>query len=124
MEIGHTRALLSAALEGALDGVSCSRDNPFGLAVPKHCPGVPDTVLDARGTWADKNAYDEQARDLVGRFHANFTQFAREVDKGVQAAAPMAALTRAVLSLFTRSTTLAIGCVRRPHGRCRYRQDG
>ena len=56
MEIAHTRALLSAALEGALDGVSCSTDNPFGLAVPRHCPGVPDTVLDARGTWADKNA--------------------------------------------------------------------
>ena len=91
MAIGHTRALLHAALEGELDGVACASDNPFGLAVPRHCPGVPDTVLDARGTWANKEAYDEQARDLVGRFHANFAQFAREVDKEVQAAAPMAA---------------------------------
>ena len=91
MAIGHTRALLHAALEGELDGVACARDNPFGLAVPRHCPGVPDTVLDARGTWADKAAYDEQAHNLVGRFHDNFAQFAREVDNEVQAAAPMAA---------------------------------
>ena len=91
MAIGYTRALLGAALEGGLDGVPCSHDNPFGLAVPEHCPDVPDSVLHARDTWVDKEAYDEQARDLVGRFHANFTQFAREVDKGVQAAAPIAA---------------------------------
>ena len=71
--------------------MACASDNPFGLAVPRHCPGVPDEVLDARGTWADKAAYDAQARDLVGRFHDNFAQFAREVDKEVQAAAPMAA---------------------------------
>ena len=58
---------------------------------PAGCPGVPDGVLDARGTWADKEAYDGQARDLVGRFHANFTQFAREVEEEVLAAAPMAA---------------------------------
>ena len=91
MAIGYTRALLHAALEGELDGVGCASDNPFGLAVPRHCPGVPDAVLDARGTWADKEAYDAQARDLVGRFHDNFAQFACEVDKEVQAAAPMAA---------------------------------
>ena len=91
MEIAHTRALLSAALEGALDGVSCSTDNPFGLAVPRHCPGVPDTVLDARGTWADKNAYDEQARVWWAASTPTSPSLPREVDKGVQAAAPMAA---------------------------------
>ncbi len=91
MKIAHTRALLSAALDGALDGVPCSRDNRFDLAVPARCPGVPDEVLDARGTWSDKAAYDEQARNLVGRFHANFAQFARDVEEGVLAAAPIAA---------------------------------
>ena len=91
MAIAHTRALLSAALEGKLDGVPCTSDNPFGLAVPVHCPGVPDEVLDARGTWADKDAYDRQASDLVKRFHDNFTQFASEVEEEVREAAPMAA---------------------------------
>ena len=91
MEIAHTRALLSAALEGGLDGVPHASDNPFGLAVPTRCPGVPATVLDARGTWRDKDAYDAQARDLVGRFHDNFAQFAGDVEEEVQAAAPMAA---------------------------------
>ncbi len=91
MKIDHTRALLRAALEGLLEGVSESRDNPFDLAVPEHCPQVPDAVLDPRGTWSDKGAYDDQARDLVGRFHANFAQFENQVGEEVKAAAPRAA---------------------------------
>ncbi len=91
MQIGHTRALLRAALDRKLDGVPISSDNVFGLAVPEHCPEVPDSVLDPRATWSDVRAYDAQARDLVGRFHANFTQFEDQVGEEVKAAAPQAA---------------------------------
>ena len=41
-----------------------------------------------RDTWADKSAYDQTARDLVGRFHANFTVFDPYVTEAVKAAAP------------------------------------
>ena len=91
MRIEYTRALLSAALEGKLEGVPESRDNPFALAVPAHCPQVPDSVLDPRGAWPDKGAYDDQARALVGRFRDNFTQFENQVGAEVRAAAPRAA---------------------------------
>ncbi|MGD9538317.1 MAG: phosphoenolpyruvate carboxykinase [Alphaproteobacteria bacterium] len=91
MRIAYTRALLRAALEGALDKVPLSRDNLFGLAVPQACPGVPDAVLNPRGTWRDKGAYDLTARDLVGRFHQNFAQFEAHVGDEVMAAAPKAA---------------------------------
>ena len=91
MRIAHTRALLRAALEGALDKVPLSRENLFGLAVPQSCPGVPDAVLNPRGTWRDKGAYDSTARDLVGRFHQNFAQFEAHVGDEVMAAAPKAA---------------------------------
>ena len=91
MSIAYTRALLRAALDGTLDDVPMSRDNLFGLEVPQSCPDVPESVLNPRGTWGDKAAYDTMARDLVGRFHKNFTQFESHVGDEVKAAAPKAA---------------------------------
>jgi phosphoenolpyruvate carboxykinase (ATP) len=55
--------------------------------VPKSCPGVPASFLDARGMWADKVAYDKAARDLSSRFNKNFDKFAH-VAAEILAAAP------------------------------------
>ena len=91
MPIGHTRALLRAALDGSLAGVPMAEDVNFGLAVPTACPGVPPEVLNPRNTWSDKPGYDAKARELVGRFCDNFRQFEGYVDATVKAAAPKAA---------------------------------
>jgi len=91
MPIQHTRALLSAALEGQLADVSFRKDENFGLMVPESCPGVPSEILDPRSTWSDGAAYDVQAQDLVGRFQANFAKYDEHVDDSVKAAAPKAA---------------------------------
>ena len=91
MPIQHTRALLSAALQGDLDPGSLQRDANFGLMVPANCPGVPEDMLTPRNTWNDKSAYDAVAQDLVGRFQENFTQYDGYVDDQVKAAAPKAA---------------------------------
>jgi phosphoenolpyruvate carboxykinase (ATP) len=91
MPIQHTRALLTAALEGRLADVPFREDENFGLMVPEICPGVPSEILDPRGTWADGAAYDAQAQDLVARFRENFAQYVKHVDDGVKAAAPKAA---------------------------------
>ena len=91
MKIEHTRALLHAALDGSLAGVEVALDPCFGLSVPQACSGVPSEVLNPRDTWADKAAYDQTARDLVGRFHANFTVFDPYVTEAVKAAAPATA---------------------------------
>lgn len=88
MKISHTRALLRAALNGSLDKVVLRQDPAFGLDVPESCPGVPNHVLSPRGTWDNKSAYDDQAKNLLGRFHDNFTQFESHVDAEVKAAAP------------------------------------
>ena len=56
------------------------------LSARRACPKNDDV-----GTWADKSAYDQTARDLVGRFHANFTAFDAYVTDAVKAAAPAAA---------------------------------
>ncbi len=72
MSIGHTRALLNAALEGKLDGVECEVHPIFKVKVPKSCPGVPAEVLNPKNTWKDKAAYDVAATKLRDMFRKNF----------------------------------------------------
>jgi len=91
MSITHTRALLRAALEGALEKASYRTDPFFGLAIPEHVEGVPDEALDPREAWPDKAAYDKAAAALVKRFEANFATFADDVGDDVKAAAIRAA---------------------------------
>lgn len=88
MPIKVTRALLNAALDGSLAGVEFRNDPNFGFQVPVAVPGVDSAILDPRGTWADKAAYDATAADLVRQFTENFAQFADHVDEGVRQAAP------------------------------------
>lgn len=87
MSIRHTRALLNAALTGALDDARFHPDRVFGLMIPDAVEGIPTGVLDPREAWADKVAYDRQAAELVGRFEQNFTRFAETVDDDIRNAA-------------------------------------
>jgi phosphoenolpyruvate carboxykinase (ATP) len=88
MRISHTRAMVTAALDGTLASVPTVTDATFGLSTPVRCPGVPDSVLQPRGTWADPEAYDAKARDLAHKFVDNFKQFEANVDPAITAAAP------------------------------------
>ena len=90
MPLRHTRAMVRAALSGDLDRVETRQDPVFGLAVPTSVEGVPDAVLDARGTWADGSAYDAQARKLAGMFRQNIEKFGDAVGPAVKAAGPSA----------------------------------
>jgi phosphoenolpyruvate carboxykinase (ATP) len=91
MAIAHTRALLRAVLDGSLRAAKFEPDPFFGLAVPRDVPGIPNEVLDPRQAWADRDAYDRTARDLVARFEANFETFAENVGEDVRAASIRAA---------------------------------
>ena len=75
MDLPHTRAMISAALSGKLDGVEYAPHAVFGVAVPKSSPGVPPEVLDPRGQWKDAGAYDQAAQELAARFEHNFEKF-------------------------------------------------
>jgi phosphoenolpyruvate carboxykinase (ATP) len=87
MPIKATRALLTAALDGSLAGVEFRKDPNFGFEVPVAVAGVDSTLLDPRATWADKAAYDAQAKKLVGMFAENFGQYVPFIDADVKAAA-------------------------------------
>lgn len=88
MSIGHTRAMVHAALESTLDQVPTRPDPIFGLSVPTSCPEVPAEVLDPRRAWSDPKAYDAQAERLAGLFAANFRNFGDTIGDDVRAAGP------------------------------------
>jgi phosphoenolpyruvate carboxykinase (ATP) len=75
VRLPYTRAMLTAALEGQLDGVPMEPHPFFKTMVPKACPQVPSDFLNPRGMWGDKAAYDRAALELSARFSRNFEQF-------------------------------------------------
>jgi phosphoenolpyruvate carboxykinase (ATP) len=91
MPIKATRALLDAALAGKLKTQPMRKDTMFGFEVPLALDGVDPKILNPRDTWADKAAYDAQAKALVEMFIKNFAKFESYVDANVKAAAPKAA---------------------------------
>ncbi len=90
MKIAYTRAMITAALSGQLDGVTYRRHTTFNIDIPTTCVGVPDAVLDPRTTWPDPAKYDEQAKKLAGMFIENFKNFEKDVAPAVKEAGPKA----------------------------------
>ena len=88
MKIGYTRAMIRAALAGALDHVAYEADPVFNVAVPTSCPDVPPEVLKPRNTWTDGVDYDAQAAKLARMFAENFKTFEGGVTPEVRAAGP------------------------------------
>jgi len=88
MPLNATRAVLAAALSGALDRAPAYTDPYFGFEVPLAVPGVDGALLRPRETWADPAAYDARAAQLVARFGQAFARFADAVDGEVRDAAP------------------------------------
>ncbi len=88
ISIRHTRALLSAALSGALLDVEYYTDPIFGFEVPKTCPGVPDSVLYPAESWPSRDEYWKKYRQLAARYIDNFKKFAPDCPPEVRAAGP------------------------------------
>ena len=88
LKIAYTRAMIHAALNGKLRGISVVPDPTFRVLVPENCNGVPPEILRPKNTWLDQDAYDRKARDLAGLFQENFTQFAGVVSSEVRDSGP------------------------------------
>ncbi len=90
MSLKHTRAMITAALDGSLAKAEYETEPFFGLSIPKSIPGadVPANVLNPRNTWADKADYDEKAMALAQRFRENDKKF--EMPDAVRAVGPIA----------------------------------
>ncbi|MBC5801122.1 MAG: phosphoenolpyruvate carboxykinase (ATP) [Candidatus Eremiobacteraeota bacterium] len=84
MAIAHTRAMVNAALDGALAKASFEPEPFFGLAIPREVPNVPSDVLNPRNAWTDEAAYDAQAKRLAGLFYENFKRFEAQASDAVK----------------------------------------
>ena len=88
MSLKHTRAILDAIHDGSLQGAPTVTDEIFGLVVPTKCANVPDDLLIAKNTWADKAGYDEKAKHLASLFNKNFENFADRASDAIKNAGP------------------------------------
>lgn len=88
MSLPHTRAMITAALDGKLQDVAFEAHPVFGMMMPTSCPNVPSDILNPRNTWADPSAYDEKAKDLARQFIKNFEKYASGVSHEILEAAP------------------------------------
>jgi len=88
IKLKYTRAMITAAMTGALNDVEYTEHPIFGLHMPVSCPDVPDEILDPRNTWADKDAYDAKATELADRFIRNFEKFEEGSSQEILDAAP------------------------------------
>lgn len=88
MKLSYTRAMITAALNGALDQVEFEKHPVFGMLMPKICPGVPKELLHPRYTWADRAAYDQAAIKLAEMFIQNFEKYAAGVSEEILQSAP------------------------------------
>jgi ATP-dependent phosphoenolpyruvate carboxykinase len=88
LDLGHTRAMVRAALTDALDKAALTADPVFGVMVPETVPEVPPEVLIPRNTWKDPAAYDAQAAKLAGMFSKNFERFRNTVTPEISQAGP------------------------------------
>jgi len=88
MSLPHTRALITAALNGKLDNVNYTTHPIFGVSIPESCEGVPTEVLNPRNTWTDGLKYDAKANELAAEFNKNFAKYANVASDEIKAAAP------------------------------------
>ncbi|MBA9078684.1 phosphoenolpyruvate carboxykinase (ATP) [Rufibacter quisquiliarum] len=92
MKLSYTRAMITAALNGALDEVSFVKHPVFGVEMPESCPHVPADILNPRNTWSDKEAYDHKANELARSFIKNFSKYADFANDEILAGAPEVAV--------------------------------
>lgn len=70
----YTRAMISAAISGALNDVEYKLDPILNVYVPASCPGVPADMLWPENSWADTEKYQKAARKLASQFEMNFSE--------------------------------------------------
>jgi phosphoenolpyruvate carboxykinase (ATP) len=88
ISIHYTRALLNAALNGALLKVEYHKDPIFGFDVPRTCEGVPSEILDPANTWPSREDYFKKYDALAARFIENFKLMMAECPEHVVEAGP------------------------------------
>ena len=85
IKIKYSRAMVTAAISGALDIVKYRHDDLLNLDIPTEVEGVPSEILDPKHTWIDKDSYDLSAKKLAQMFVENFRKFENVSDEIIEA---------------------------------------
>jgi len=88
MKIAHSRAVVKAALSGALHQVQYEIDPIFGFAIPLSCPNLPPELLNPRKAWFSPAEYDQKQKELAQLFRVNFREYEQDVPREVLQASP------------------------------------
>ncbi|MBA2425578.1 MAG: phosphoenolpyruvate carboxykinase (ATP), partial [Actinobacteria bacterium] len=88
IDLPVTRAIVDAAVSGALAGADTVRHPILNLDVPSSVPGVAADILDPRSTWPNPGDYDAKATELAQMIVSNFERFASSVPDEVLKAGP------------------------------------
>ena len=84
-----TRALITAALTGALNQVEYKELPIFGFQVPQSCATISDQgILNPENTWDDKAQFAAKSKELAEAFIENFKKFEAGADAEVLKGAP------------------------------------
>lgn len=75
ISLKDTRTIISAILNDEL--VNCPTEivKPFNLSIPKHINNIDNSILNPQNSWADKDAYVQNANQLAQSFIKNFENF-------------------------------------------------
>jgi phosphoenolpyruvate carboxykinase (ATP) len=88
VQLDHTRAMINAALSGALDKIAYDEHPIFGVAMPTTCPGVPAALLNPSNSWQDAEAHTAQAYALARDFVDNFKQYEDFANQEIRSGGP------------------------------------
>ena len=91
MKLKYTRAMINAALNGDLGLYSYDTyhiHSVFGVAQPRHCPGVPSEVLSPKTTWNNDEEYYKTAFKLSNAFRENFKKFESYANEEIRRGGP------------------------------------
>ena len=73
IQLGYTRAMVSAALSGELNRIGFIKESIFQLSIPNSCPEVPTSILNPKNTWSNPQDYEVEANKLLEAFAHNFS---------------------------------------------------
>jgi len=89
ISIKDTRGIIDAILNGEIEKAKTKMIPVFNFEVPTSLPGVDTNILDPRNTYAKESEWEAKAKDLAGKFIANFKKYTdTEEGKSLVAAGP------------------------------------
>ncbi len=75
ISLKDTRSIIDSILDGSIDDAPSIQIPVFNLNIPTSLPGVDDSILDPRKTYADESEWNRKAIELAELFINNFDRF-------------------------------------------------